>query len=175
MRGISSEEQSLRFCGPVWILGDEVNTDDMYPGFAMKLPLPEAARHMFNASRPGWPEQVSPGDIVIGGLRFGLGSSRPVALLFKELGIGAVVAEEFSSLFLRNCINYGFPVLTAPSVRSMFEEGQTAVVDLDVGLVRNSDTGEEIKVPRYPDFILTILRSGGVIPSLQRQGLLKNH
>jgi hypothetical protein len=46
-------------------------------------------------------------------------------------------------------------------------------MDLEAGTVHNRDTGDKIQVGRYPDFILTILRYGGVIPSLQRQGLLK--
>lgn len=90
-----------RVSGRAWVFGDEINTDDMYPGFAMKLPVPEAARHMFDATRPDWPQLVRPGDIVVGGRNFGLGSSRPVALLFQELGVRCLLAEEFNSLFLR--------------------------------------------------------------------------
>ena len=29
--------------GRAWVFGDDVNTDDMYPGFAMRLPIDEAA------------------------------------------------------------------------------------------------------------------------------------
>jgi 3-isopropylmalate/(R)-2-methylmalate dehydratase small subunit len=175
MTKISVEaQQSLRFCGRVWIFGDEVNTDDMYPGFAMRLPVTEATRYMFSASRPGWPEQVSSGDIIVGGLRFGLGSSRPVPLLLKELGVAAVIAEEISSLFLRNCINYGFPACAAPGVTSIFKERQRAILDLDIGMVKNADTATGLEITQYPEFVLEILRSGGVIPALRRQGLLKS-
>ena len=114
---------SMSATGRAWVFGDEVNTDDMYPAFAMRLPMAEAAAHMFNASRPGWPALVRPGDIVVGGRNFGLGSSRPVPMLFKELGIAGLVAEQFNSLFYRNCINYGLLALTVPDARELITEG----------------------------------------------------
>ncbi|MGW3209252.1 hypothetical protein [Streptomyces sp. NPDC001135] len=60
--------------GTVWVVGDTVTTDAMYPAFAMKLPVPEAAKHIFYELRPGWTAQVAPGDIVVAGRNFGLGS-----------------------------------------------------------------------------------------------------
>jgi 3-isopropylmalate/(R)-2-methylmalate dehydratase small subunit len=101
--------------GRAWVFGDSVDTDNMYPGFAMKLSLQEAAKHVFYDLRPGWTDQVAAGDIVVAGRNFGIGSSRPVAQLFLELGVAALVAEEFNSLFLRNSVNFGLP---APPRRS---------------------------------------------------------
>src|SRR4030081_1301238 len=102
--------------GRVWLFGDSVDTDNMYPGFAMRLPVEEAAKHVFYDLRPGWTDEVKPGDVVIAGKNFGIGSSRPVAQLFKQLGVAALVAEEFNSLFLRNSINFGLPAVTIPGV-----------------------------------------------------------
>ena len=68
--------------GRAWVFGDSVDTDNMYPGFAMKLPVGEAAKHVFYDLRPGWTDEVQAGDIVIAGKNFGIGSSRPVAQLF---------------------------------------------------------------------------------------------
>lgn len=48
--------------GRVWVVGDSVTTDAMYPGYAMKLPLAEAARHVFYELRPGWTDEVRDGD-----------------------------------------------------------------------------------------------------------------
>ncbi|MGB8790854.1 MAG: 3-isopropylmalate dehydratase, partial [Mycobacterium sp.] len=50
--------------GKVWVFGDGLNTDAMYPAFAMKMDPPEAANHIFYEVRPGWTDQVSAGDIV---------------------------------------------------------------------------------------------------------------
>jgi len=65
--------------GRAWVFGDSIDTDNMYPGFAMKLPLEEAAKHVFYDLRPRWTDLVQPHDIVIAGKNFGIGSSRPVS------------------------------------------------------------------------------------------------
>ena len=103
----------MKFTGKVWVFGDDLNTDAMYPGFAMKMDPPEAAKHIFYEVRPGWTDEVSAGDIVMAGKNFGVGSSRPVAALFAELGVAGLVAEEFNSLFFRNAVNAGLPAMTA--------------------------------------------------------------
>ena len=163
---------ALKLRGRVWVFGDSVNTDEMYPGFAMRLAPEEAAKHMFDATRPDWPELVRPGDILVGGRRFGLGSARPVAALLKILGVSRVVAEEFTSLFLRNCINHGLPALAVPGVAGAFQEGNEAEVDIEEAQVRNVGTNEVLFGQRYPDLILDLLRDGGVRPSLVRRGLV---
>ena len=41
--------------GRAWVFGDSIDTDAMYPGFAMRLPVPEAARHVFYDFVPAGP------------------------------------------------------------------------------------------------------------------------
>ena len=163
---------SLRITGRVWVFGDDLNTDAMYPAFAMKMDPPEAARHIFHQVRPGWTDQVSPGDIVLAGKNFGLGSSRPVAALFTELGVAGLVAEEFNSLFFRNAVNAGLPAMTVPDATSLFGDGDIGTFDLADGSWRNDTTGASGIVPRLPDLILDIIDSGGVMPRLAAQGFL---
>lgn len=162
----------LVLSGRVWMFGDRVNTDELYPGFAMKLPIAEAARHMFNATRPTWVDEVGPGDIVVGGRGWGIGSSRPVPLLFKKLGVAAVLAEQFNSLFFRNCINYGLPAVTVPGVTELFTEGDTARVNITDGVVENITRGVRRDGDRLPEFLLDILRAGGLLPMLKARGLI---
>jgi 3-isopropylmalate/(R)-2-methylmalate dehydratase small subunit len=131
--------------GRAWVFGDSINTDAMYPGFAMKLPVPEAARHVFYDLRPGWTEQVRPGDIVAAGRNFGIGSSRPVAALMRQLGVAALVAEEFNSLFLRNSINNGLPALAVPGVRGLVQEADQVTVHLAEGWLEAG--GQRVPVP----------------------------
>jgi 3-isopropylmalate/(R)-2-methylmalate dehydratase small subunit len=158
--------------GRAWVVGDSVNTDAMYPAFAMKLPVPEAARHIFYELRPGWADQVKPGDIVIAGRNFGLGSSRPVASLFRELGVSALVAEEFNSLFLRNAINHGLPALTVPGARSIVADGDTARLDFAEGWFENAATGKRLAGGALPPMVLEILAAGGILPKLAREGYI---
>ncbi|WP_028937385.1 3-isopropylmalate dehydratase [Pseudonocardia spinosispora] len=158
--------------GRVWVVGDSVTTDAMYPGFAMKLPLEEAARHVFYELRPGWTDEVEPGDMVVAGRNFGLGSSRPVAALFRQLGVRALIAEEFNSLFLRNCINYGLPALTVPDATELFADGDTARLHLTEGWCENRASGTRVTVEPLPEFVVDILDAGGLLPKLAREGYL---
>jgi 3-isopropylmalate/(R)-2-methylmalate dehydratase small subunit len=163
---------SVVFTGKVWVFGDNLNTDDMYPGFALKMEPAEAAKHVFYQVRPGWTDEVSPGDVVLAGKNFGLGSSRPVAALFVALGIAGLVAEEFNSLFFRNAVNAGLPAMTIPGATSVFREGDRGTFDLSDGSWRNDTTGASGTVPKLPDLILDIVESGGVLPRLVEQGYL---
>ena len=158
--------------GRVWVVGDSVNTDAMYPSHAMKLPLAEAARLVFYDLRPGWADQVRPGDVIVAGRNFGIGSSRPVAALFCHLGVQALVAEEFNSLFLRNCINYGLPALTVPGAHGTFRDGNTARIHLAEGWCRNVTTGQELAAAGLPSMVLEIIDAGGLLPRLAAQGYL---
>jgi 3-isopropylmalate/(R)-2-methylmalate dehydratase small subunit len=158
--------------GRVWVFGDSLNTDAMYPGFAMKLSVAEAARHVFYQVRPGWTDQVQRGDIVLAGRNFGLGSSRPVANLFRHLGVAALVAEEFNSLFLRNAINAGLPALTVPGVTAAFSDGDMAGFDMESGRYVNQTTGAHGSFAPPPALVMEILASGGILARLAEQGYL---
>jgi 3-isopropylmalate/(R)-2-methylmalate dehydratase small subunit len=160
----------MKFTGKVWVFGDDLNTDAMYPGYAMKMGPPEAAKHIFYDVRPGWTDEVSAGDIVVAGKNFGVGSSRPVAALFAELGVAGLVAEEFNSLFFRNAVNAGLPAMTVPDATAVFSEGDIGTFDLSDGSWRNDATGAYGSVPKLPDLILDILTSGGVLARLAAQG-----
>ena len=103
---------------------------------------------------------------MLAGKNFGLGSSRPVASLFTELGVAGLVAEEFNSLFFRNAVNAGLPAMTVPNATAVFTEGDTGSFDLTAGTWRNETTREAGSVPKLPDLILDIIESGGVMPRL---------
>jgi 3-isopropylmalate/(R)-2-methylmalate dehydratase small subunit len=163
---------NVRITGRVWVFGDNLNTDAMYPAFAMKMDPPEAAKHVFYDVRPGWTDQVKAGDIVLAGRNFGVGSSRPVAALFAELGVAGLVAEEFNSLFFRNAVNAGLAAITVPDATTRFSDGDTGTFDLAEASWRNETTGAAGTVPPLPDLILDIIASGGVLPRLAAQGYL---
>jgi 3-isopropylmalate/(R)-2-methylmalate dehydratase small subunit len=160
----------MKFSGKVWVFGDDLNTDAIYPGFAMKMDPPEAAKHIFYEVRPGWTDDVSAGDIVVAGKNFGVGSSRPVAALFAELGVAGLVAEEFNSLFFRNAVNAGLPAMAVPDATTVFSDGDVGTFDLSDGSWRNENTGAGGTVPKLPELILDIIASGGVLPRLAARG-----
>jgi 3-isopropylmalate/(R)-2-methylmalate dehydratase small subunit len=171
-QNLASRNQNLRVTGRVWVFGDGLTTDDMYPPDAMKLDLPEAAKQVFHQVRPGWTSQVRPGDVVVAGRTFGLGSSRPVAALFRQLGVAALIAEEFNSLFFRNAVNAGLPAMTVPDATSVFHDGDLAAIDLAAASWANQTTQVSGTVPVLPGLVLEIIADGGVLPRLARQGYL---
>ena len=65
--------------GRIWRFGDNVDTDAMAPAVLMKSPLPVLARHCLASLRPEFPGSVRPGDVVVAGANFGIGSSREQA------------------------------------------------------------------------------------------------
>nr|WP_206072431.1 3-isopropylmalate dehydratase [Antrihabitans stalactiti] len=158
--------------GRVWVFGDSIDTDAMYPAFAMKLDIPEASKHVFHQIRPGWTDLVERGDIVVAGRNFGVGSSRPVAALFRHLGVAALLAEDFNSLFFRNAINAGLPALTVPGVTDLFNDRDSGTVDIATGTVRNDTTGDTVQAQPLPGLIQEILASGGILARLAEQGYL---
>jgi 3-isopropylmalate/(R)-2-methylmalate dehydratase small subunit len=159
-------------CGRVWCFGDDINTDLILPISLIPAPRQERPKHVFEANRPGWAAQVRPGDIVVAGNSFGIGSSRPAAQVMKDLGLACVLAESINGLFFRNCVNYAFPALEIPGVRKTFEEGDEAEVDFEAGTTRNRRTGIELRGPRWPDAALRVIYAGGLVAQLDAEGLL---
>ncbi len=160
----------------VWVFGDDISTDGIIAGrylalFEVEHDPRELAKHAMESVDPTFAAKVRKGDVIIAGKNFGCGSSReeaPIAL--KAACISAIVAESFARIFYRNSVNQGLPTLTCPGVRRGFKSGDKAKIDLGKGIVRNATTGKIFKVDPLPDFILAILRAGGLIPYLKRIG-----
>jgi 3-isopropylmalate/(R)-2-methylmalate dehydratase small subunit len=160
------------FTGRVWRFGDDINTDLVIPNFAVLMPLEDQLQHCFSANRPGWVAEVQPGDVLVAGRNFGVGSARNIGAVFHRLGVGGIVAESFNGLGLRNCINAGLPTLPCPGVLTVFEEGDKAEVEWMTGDVRNVTTGATAKGIPLPKPLQDIVIGGGVENLLRREGYL---
>ena len=160
------------FEGKVWMFGDDINTDLIIPGYALFMPPEEQRRQCFSANRPGWADEVRPGDVLIAGRNFGVGSARAIGDVFVGFGVSGIVAESFNGLGLRNCINVGLPVLPCPGITEAFEEGDVAQVDWHVGHVRNVTKGISIEGEPIPGVLRNIVEAGGVEEMLRNEGYL---
>ena len=163
----------MSFTGKAWKFGDAISTDLMMPGsqvLARRLSEEEGAKYCFSANRPGWTDQVSPGDIIVAGKNFGCGSSRNGARVIQLNGIAAILAESTSRIFLRNAINVALPTLWCEGVGDAFQEGDVAQVDLITGQVKNMTSGATLQAEPWPEDSppMQILRAGGLIPFIQR-------
>lgn len=162
----------MKITGRVWLFGDNINTDLILPGRAMYFSPEEQAKCVFEANRPGWLQQIGPGDIVVGGENFGTGSSRPAARSFRTIGLGGMVANSINGLFFRNCVNWGFPALECAGAHALFEEGDIAELDLAIGEVRNLTKGARLAGQPVPSNLLATMEAGGVFPLLEKEGLI---
>lgn len=160
--------------GKVWKFGDEINTDLIFPHSAFRATPEEQCRLCMSDNRPGWSEQVKKGDILIAGKNFGTGSSRPGGAVLKRLGLSGMAAESFNGLFFRNCISYGFPVLTVPGICEAFEEGDIAQIDYLAGTVKNLRTGKTLKGNALSKELVEIIEAGGIEGVLRKKGYIED-
>ena len=162
----------MKITGRVWKFGDEINTDLIFPHSAFRASPDEQCRLCMSDNRPGWSEQVQPGDILIAGKNFGTGSSRPGAAVLKRLGLAGMAAESYNGLFYRNCIGYGFAALAVPGVIDLFEEGDSAEIDFVRGTVKNLRTGEVREGNKLSKEMTEIIAAGGIEGVLIAKGYI---
>jgi 3-isopropylmalate/(R)-2-methylmalate dehydratase small subunit len=160
------------FSGKVWKFDHDINTDLVIPNFAVLMTVEEQLEHCFSANRPGWVAEVQPGDVLVVGRNFGVGSARNIGAVFHGLGIAGIVAESFNGLGLRNCINSGMPSLPCAGVLDSFDEGDVADVDWTTGAVRNATTGVTLTGNPVPVALQQIVLGGGVEGVLRSEGYL---
>ncbi|MEY2770010.1 MAG: hypothetical protein RIQ38_429 [Pseudomonadota bacterium] len=156
----------------VWRFGSDIDTDVLAPGIYMKRPLEELATHCLEAVRPEFAAQVRPGDVLVAGPNFGIGSSREQAAgVLRHLGLAAVIAPSYSGLFFRNAYNLGLLLLTCPEAEQL-QEGQRIGLQPPQGdqpYRVHTDDGRSLACAPVPSFLLDMVRAGGLLPALTEQ------
>ena len=155
--------------GKIFKFHNDLDTDQIIASQYLLLPnLDEMKGHAFESLDPDFAKKVKPGDFVVGGENFGCGSSREQAPgVLKALGVQAVIAKSFARIFFRNAINIGLPILECPSASTAIREGDTVSVNFDTGVITDETTGETFQAEPFPPFIQKIIRSGGLMASIQ--------
>jgi 3-isopropylmalate/(R)-2-methylmalate dehydratase small subunit len=158
----------LIFEGRCWKFGDNVPTDMITPTHIMFKTAKEMAAFVLETLNPDFPKQVKPGDILVAGRNFGCSSGRALAAkALQATGIGAVVAELFSRTFYRNGHEIGLPLLEAPGVHALVNDGDRLRVDIRTGTLENLTSGQRLQSAPPSPFLMTMLESGGLIPLLK--------
>jgi len=131
------------------------------------------AKHVLESLNPEFPQKVQKGDIIVAGRNFGCSSGRAIApKAIKATGIAAVVAEGFSRTFYRNGHEVGLPILEVSGIHEFVQTGDRIRVDIANGTVMNLTSGRFLKGSPAPQFLLDMLRAGGLIPFLKTGELL---
>lgn len=154
--------------GRIFLFGDDIDTDQLAPGAYMRGGLDKLARHCLEGARPEFPAEVRPGDIVVAGRNFGMGSSREQAAeALKYLGVAGVVARSFAGIFYRNAINLGLPVLVGEDLSGV-EDGTRAVLDIETGALV-PDGGPALPLEPIPENLRRMLADGGLVAHLKKR------
>jgi len=162
----------LEVSGKAAIFGSNVSTDAIFPSkYMTSLDPLELAKHAMEGVDSGFAQKAQESLIVIAGSNFGCGSSREQApLALKYAGVKCVLAESFARIFYRNAINIGLPVLELPESSKKIEEGDMLTISLEEGKVMNQTKGLILDAPKLPEFILDIIRAGGLVEHLKQTG-----
>jgi 3-isopropylmalate/(R)-2-methylmalate dehydratase small subunit len=161
--------------GRAWVFGDKIDTDVLAPGHLMKLSAEELATHCLEAIAPDFAANVRPGDVIVAGASFGIGSSREqAAVSLKILGVRAILAVSYARIFWRNALNLGLPALTMPEAGEI-RQGDLIAVDPATGRIENATTGRIYQVQPLPPHLLQIIDEGGLMPFLKaRYGAVRS-
>jgi 3-isopropylmalate/(R)-2-methylmalate dehydratase small subunit len=172
--------------GPVFVLGDNVDTDQIIPAQYLSLvpTIAEEYEKLGSYALAGLPDGMprfvpagatkTPYPILIAGRNFGCGSSRehaPVAI--GAAGGRAVVAESYARIFFRNCVATGelYPVETPARLADEFRTGDEAELDLDASTITNLRTGRSFGLSPLGD-ARPVIDAGGLFEYARRTGMI---
>ncbi len=156
----------MKLRGKVHKYGADVNTDVIIPARYLNMWEPgPLAEHCMEDIDEGFRARVRPGDIIVATSNFGCGSSRehaPIAI--KACGVSCIIAYSFARIFFRNAIDTALPVLECPEAVDSCESGDELEVDLSSGTVRNITRGITSTSKPYPEFMMSLINAGGLVP-----------
>ena len=183
-----------RIIGKAYVLGDNVDTDQIIPAqyLAYDPSNPEERKYfgMYAMSsvpdgKAGLPdghirfvrpnEYKSDFQIVIGGKNFGSGSSREHApLALAEAGCKCVIAQFYARIFFRNSVNGGYliPLESKERIVDKIHTGDELEVDLEHHVLINKTRDERHGLRPLGD-ALPIIEAGGLFPYAKKVGMLK--
>ncbi len=181
-----SAESRGRIRGPVFVLGDNIDTDQIIPAHYLTLvpTIPEEYEKLGGYAFAGLPEGHRPFvaegtikttyPIVVAGRNFGCGSSRehaPIAI--GAAGGEAVVAESYARIFFRNCVATGelYPVETPNRIVDQFQTGDEAELDLDASTLTNLRTGKRFSLSPLGD-ARPVIDAGGLFEYARQTGMI---
>jgi 3-isopropylmalate/(R)-2-methylmalate dehydratase small subunit len=150
----------------VWVYGDNVNTDVIFPGkYTYTLQTPDEIRqHALEDLDPTFAPNAQPGDVIVAGVNWGCGSSREQGVTaLKWAGVRLIIAASFSGLYFRNCINQGVRPAVIPGLAARLKTGDTIRIEAETIYIGD----EAFPMPLLSPSVRAILDAGGLVPMLQ--------
>lgn len=176
------------FKGPVYVVRDNIDTDQIIPAQYLNLipTMPEEYEKLGSFALCGLPESlypsrfVAPGavdaeyPIVVGGRNFGCGSSRehaPIAL--GSANCKVILAEGFARIFFRNCVATGelYPCEITERLCDILKTGDVVTVDLDAATVVVEATGKVYHFKPLGE-VRPVVDAGGLFNFARQSGMI---
>lgn len=176
------------FTGPVYVVRDNIDTDQIIPAQYLNLvpTIEEEYQKLGSYALCGLPDSLYPirfvkegqmdtdYPIVIGGRNFGCGSSRehaPIALGAANARL--VVAESFARIFFRNCVATGeiYPCECQDRLCDVLQTGDVVTVDLDASTVTVQKSGKLFPLKPLGD-VRPVVDAGGIFNYARQTGMI---
>lgn len=150
--------------GKVWKFGNNIDTDIIIAARYLNTSDENIlAKHIMEDIDKDFSSKISKGDFIVAGENFGCGSSREHApLALKAAGISCVIAKSFARIFYRNSFNTGLLILEISQTNDI-NQGDELSIDLNGNKITNLSTSAIYKFKPIPEFMQTLLNSGGLI------------
>src|SRR5580698_7920390 len=176
------------FEGPVYVVQDNIDTDQIIPAqfLALVPTIPDEYEKLGSHAMAGLPESLYPTrfvnsgqldseyPIVLAGRNFGCGSSRehaPIAL--GSAGCRVVLAESFARIFFRNSVATGelYPCELTQRLCDVLKTGDVVTVDLDAQTAVVKSSGQVIRVKPLGD-VRPVVDAGGLFNYARQSGMI---
>ncbi len=174
--------------GTVYVLGNDINTDQILTAEFMKInpATKEGYEELGSLAMSGLCDNSLPFinkdtgksyyQIIIAGTNFGCGSSRehaPIAL--GASGIKAVIADSFARIFFRNCIATGeiLPVQTTKSLYRLIKTGDIVEINPLTNEIILPDKTSHIKSKSLGSLV-DIINAGGMFAYARQINKISN-
>jgi 3-isopropylmalate/(R)-2-methylmalate dehydratase small subunit len=176
------------FTGPVYVVRDNIDTDQIIPAQYLTLvpTMPDEYEKLGSYAMAGLPESLYPTRfvkegkldsdyaIIVGGKNFGCGSSRehaPIAI--GSAGCKIVLAESFARIFFRNSVATGelYPCELTERLCDTLKTGDVLTVDLNAQTATVKNTGKVFKFKPLGD-VRPVVDAGGLFNYARKSGMI---
>lgn len=181
-----SEESDKVIRGKVYVLADNIDTDQIIPAQYLNLvpTIPEEYDKLGSYALAGLPVDSlpfvpeggtkTPYPIIVAGTNFGCGSSRehaPIAL--GAAGVQAVVAESYARIFFRNCVATGelYPLQFVEAPAKRLQTGDEVKIDVDAGQLTDLSGGATFALEPL-GAVAPVIEAGGIFAYARATGMI---
>lgn len=156
----------------IYILGNDISTDIIYPGRYMATVLPTETPQYAFADIPELNKTLKEKSatekfVIVAGDNFGCGSSREQAASCLKGHNLIIIAKNFARIFLQNAINLGLQVITSPNIEVNINDE----LEIKENEIVNLTTGKSFPIIPLPKTRQAIIDAGGLIPYTRKKML----